>query len=77
MDGKCDCIKNSSLSAPGFVDVPSFIFFYYSKGIALFFSLSSLSMFIDSVEFCSVLKSFQSCFFGPKAVFFVGPQFIS
>ena len=60
IDGKWDCIKNSSVSHPGFVDDPSG-FTRTPNVLLLFLSRIFLNMLIDSVEFCLVLKSFQSC----------------
>ena len=61
IDGKCDCIRNLSVSRLGLVDVPSG--FSSTPSLLLFFLFNIfLSIYIDLVKFCLVLKSFQSCF---------------
>ena len=59
IDGKWDFNRNSMVSMPGSVAVPSG-FLVLLKNCFSFFSSIFLSVFMDSVESCLVLKSLQS-----------------
>ena len=68
IDGKCECIRYSRVSYPGFVDEPSGLS-RTPKVLLLFFYSIFLNVLIDSLEFCFVLKSLQSCFFAFRQLF--------
>ena len=68
IDGKCDFIKNSSVSCPGFLDVPSGCS-STPKMFDFFFSRTFRKIFMESVELRFVLKSLQSCFFAFRQSF--------